>query len=428
MIKIIYFILILSPLPFASARPIWMYTFTILVSIIGVIFFIFSRPKKNRQLPKLFYFPVASLLFLTLMGGMQVLFGWSVAPESTIRTSVYALSYLVFFLLVFMSIKNTQSLPRFFRTIGLIVTVYCAYGLIIYFSGNEKILWFDKWTSLEGLTSTFVNRNHFAAYAGIGMNCLIAYSFWLFATTNTDSINSKSRLFDFCNRHLTQVMALSLSFVIVFTALLLTGSRAGIISAIIAITYLTFGLYFHSKSRSSRHNKIVSLIKFLPIFLICLSAMFLLSGDLLVDRLNSGLVDNYRLETYSLIVHLIENGSLYGTGLGSFPEVFSQHRMENLHVLLLRAHNDYLEILLTAGPFVGGILLSFLLLFLFKSIFDKPLSSPMSPFSIATTSSMIQLALHSSVDFPLQIPAIAITMCGIIGANAILLRKHPTSK
>ncbi|NVK39768.1 MAG: O-antigen ligase family protein [Oceanospirillaceae bacterium] len=307
------------------------------------------------------------------------------------------------------------------------MTVYCLYGLIVYFSGNEKILWFNKWTSFQALTSTFVNRNNFAAYAGIGLNCLIAYSFWLFTTTSV-SFSSKYKFFDFFNRHPTQVIALSLSFAIVFTALLLTGSRAGIFSVIIAITYLNFRLYFYSKNRPHDQEKVTSLNKILPVFLICLWAMFLLSGDLLVNRLNSGLVDKYRLETYSLIVHLIENVPLYGTGLGSFPEVFSQHRTVNLHVLLIRAHNDYLEILLTAGPFVGGIFIVLLLLFLFRLIFNKPPSSPMSPFSIATTSIMIQLALHSSVDFPLQMPAIAITMCGIIGANAVLWCKHPASK
>lgn len=427
MIRIIYFILILCPLPFASARPIWIYTYTILVSFASIIFFVFSKSTKSRPLPKLFHLPVVSLLFLILMGGVQVLLGWSVSPESTIRTSVYALSYLIFFLLAFMCVKNTRSLPRFFRTIGLTVTVYCLYGLIVYFSGNEKILWFNKWTSFQALTSTFVNRNNFAAYAGIGLNCLIAYSFWLFTTTSV-SFSSKYKFFDFFNRHPTQVIALSLSFAIVFTALLLTGSRAGIFSVIIAITYLNFRLYFYSKNRPHDQEKVTSLNKILPVFLICLWAMFLLSGDLLVNRLNSGLVDKYRLETYSLIVHLIENVPLYGTGLGSFPEVFSQHRTVNLHVLLIRAHNDYLEILLTAGPFVGGIFIVLLLLFLFRLIFNKPPSSPMSPFSIATTSIMIQLALHSSVDFPLQMPAIAITMCGIIGANAVLWCKHPASK
>jgi len=426
--KMIYLIIMLCPLPFASARPVWGYLFAVLVSFASVLFIVFSKSAKNRNLPKIFYLPVASVICLILMGAAQVFFGWSVAPEGTIRTSIYALSYLTFFFLVFESVKDTLNLPGFFRIIGLTVTVYSIYGLVIYFSGNEKVLWFDKWTSLQGLTSTFVNRNNFAAYAGIGINCLIAYSFWLLETTSSKPIVSKTQLLDFLSTHSTQAMVLTLSLMIVFTALLLTGSRAGIVSVIIAITYTGVRLYFLSRSRPGSQRNAASLNKILPVFLICLSAMFVLSGDLVLNRLNSGLVENYRLEIYPLLINLIQSGPAYGTGLGSFSEVFAQYRTIDLHIFLLRAHNDYLEILLTAGPFAGGIFIAFLLCFVMRLILSNPPTSSMRPFSIASTSILIQLALHSSVDFPLQIPAIAITVSGVMGANALFWHNYLVSK
>ena len=53
-------------------------------------------------------------------------------------------------------------------------TLICIYGLIEFMAGGHKILWFDKWAYQEDLTASFVNRNHFAVYAGMVMTSGVA--------------------------------------------------------------------------------------------------------------------------------------------------------------------------------------------------------------------------------------------------------------
>lgn len=413
-------LLILSPLPFASARPIWQLSFVLLMGITCVIYYLFFKSTDDRKLAKIFYLPVAALLFGSFWGCLQVLFGWSIAPESTVRTTIYLLSYVAFFLLVFLKIKGTSAVPMFFRFIGLIVTVYCLYGLISYFTGNEKILWYDRWAFSQALSSTFVNRNSFAAYAGLGMNCLIAYSFWLFNVSTPKLFGLKSKLLGFFARHPHQVVILSLSLIIVFTAILLTGSRAGIISVAIAIIYLTLNLSFRDMGKREHIGNVKSVSWALPIFFISFLAIFAFSGDMFKYRMNAGLENDYRFKIYPVLMEITQEGPLVGTGLGTFPEVFSAHRKPDLHRHVVRAHNDYLEILLTAGPLVGGLFIMLFSFFIVKLVFKRNMSFTVEVFSVCSVSIMLQMALHSSVDFPLQIPAIAITLCGVMGATAVL--------
>ena len=52
--------------------------------------------------------------------------------------------------------------------------VYALYGLAVQFSGTNTILWFDKTAYHDVVTATFVNRNSFATFAGLGLVCAAA--------------------------------------------------------------------------------------------------------------------------------------------------------------------------------------------------------------------------------------------------------------
>src|SRR6516162_760929 len=53
--------------------------------------------------------------------------------------------------------------------IAAIGALYAGWGLIVYGTGNRTVLWFNKWAYFDDLTSTFVNRNSFATFAGLAL-------------------------------------------------------------------------------------------------------------------------------------------------------------------------------------------------------------------------------------------------------------------
>jgi hypothetical protein len=52
--------------------------------------------------------------------------------------------------------------------------LYALYGILVWLDGNTSVLWLAKWAYPDSLTSTFVNRNSYATYAGLGLCAALA--------------------------------------------------------------------------------------------------------------------------------------------------------------------------------------------------------------------------------------------------------------
>ena len=59
------------------------------------------------------------------------------------------------------------------RVVGVISMAFAIYGLITFALGNTHVLWLEKTSYPNALTSTFISRNHAATFLGIGLlTCL----------------------------------------------------------------------------------------------------------------------------------------------------------------------------------------------------------------------------------------------------------------
>jgi len=324
-------------------------------------------------------------------------------PQNSIKITLLFLAHFLLFWLVADDPNRNKYNFIIFRSIPIIATCYAVYGLAVYWGGNEYILWFPKERYVGALTSTFVNRNSFAAYLGIGVIISISLTLHMFSKRlpfgkKTDSRVTVSELFmTFSNSW--HMILISL---ILLTALLLTGSRGGTISTILGLVCL---VYLHtSNSRTTKLNR------FAIIFVVLSLALFsgLNSGDLLSERLQqSNVINNERFEMYSTLLAAVKENLYTGTGLGTFKNVFPLFRGSNIETVFFRGHNDYLELVLTSG-IIGSLLLLGALLLLFLSILAEARNG--SRHCIVTFSSLaitVQIASHSLLDFPLQIPAVS---------------------
>jgi hypothetical protein len=60
------------------------------------------------------------------------------------------------------------------KGIVVIGAAYATYGLIAHTLFPDTILWMEKEAYLDSVTSTFINRNSYATYAGLGLIAGIA--------------------------------------------------------------------------------------------------------------------------------------------------------------------------------------------------------------------------------------------------------------
>ncbi len=99
----------------------------------------------------------------------------AVDPEDALKGLSRLLTYLATGVLAYVLAQDIRRGRKLLQLIWWSGVAICTYGLVIYLTGDSSILWFQKWAYMDDLTATFVNRNHFAIYAGMVFMTGIAY-------------------------------------------------------------------------------------------------------------------------------------------------------------------------------------------------------------------------------------------------------------
>lgn len=431
---IIYGLLALSPLPLASARPTWQWLWVLAIGLLSVMYCFRAEKNKTSDWPQSIITPSIMVAIFIAWGFIQAkvstdlhtsILGLhtefiSVNPEATISNSLFFLAHLIFFLCIFAFCRNRMKAVNLIKFVSITVCAYATYGFIVYAAGNEYILWYDKWAYPSSLTSTFVNRNSFAAYTGLGLQCLVAYLFYWGNSELTEGRSGRELIRHVLETVLTKAWWLPLALFVMLTVLLLTQSRAGFASTFIG-TLILIGLsanHYHT-TKKNLLKRAAMFVSFVFISML----VFQISGDALEYRLALDASLDGRFLTYPYIINAIMENPITGYGLGTFDEVFRVYRGEDIKIYYDRAHNDYLELALTAGIPAASILLLACMLPVITLMTALKHGSQYRSLIALGISVTVQLGLHSLVDFSLQIPAVSYSWVAIIATSLFIAVK-----
>lgn len=264
----------------------------------------------------------------------------------------------------------------------------------------------------DSLTSTFVNRNSYAGFLGMGIFCALGLFFEKLKT----SINDTGGRLALRNVLKPELFWPFGAIMILTLVLVGTNSRGGFASVGVGILLIiATGLTKTMK----RGNWSISAIALSAVLLIGLASQFI-SDRIQPNRLNDATED--RAEIMMLTIRMMSDAPLRGIGLGGFKEASSTYlNIEDLTFRgLVNAHNTYLEVITELGA-IGAMPLFLLLGFVcLKSAFGRGIWAWIA----AATS--VQMALHSIVDFTLEIPANVCAFVMIIGiAYSKAAKKSP---
>ena len=330
-------------------------------------------------------------------------------PFETWTAVMRLLSYGGIFLLTFQLCMSTNRAERLIRLMIVMTLAYAGYGLIVQSAGLETVLWYAKHDP-DNLSSTFLYRNAFATYAALGLLCALAILFrpsmrrgdldagWRFVTRALGDY-----LFA---RSWTMMLACS----ILFAAILMTHSRAGLgVTVIGACIFLLIMAW-------ARRRKRYVLIS-IAVIATATGAMFAMGGGDTMDRM--GLAYSAaaeRTEVYGRTVDAIAQAPATGVGYGTFADVFGMHRGEQLRSPFLRAHNTYLENALELGiPAAAALVLAigWIVIICMSSVLRHRRRAFLPCLGVSATA---MVGLHATVDYSLQIPAVAMAYAAILGA------------
>lgn len=316
----------------------------------------------------------------------------------------------VFFLTL--ALGRQSSLARLAtQSIAIAVSGYAGYGIITYGLGNKYLLWLQKWAYTEDLTGTFVNRNSFATYLGLGLLATLCLG-----TAELEKLRTQGTWRDrvrmgieFLSARVWLVICLFLQS----TALLLTHSRGGNFATAVGI--LAFALAVSQAplfGRARRWGLVAP-----PIAIIMVT--FLISGGnvsarfLLVDTDFPGRFAIYRETLQAIIAHPI-----LGTGLESFTSIFPLYRTEDITTGFVNAaHDDYLEVMLELGIPAATALIGSLLWLAGLCIRGLLTRRRDATFPCLGVAASALVATHALVDFSLQIPAVTSTYMVLLGVG-----------
>lgn len=106
-----------------------------------------------------------------------------------------------------------------------------------------------------------------------------------------------------------------------------------------------------------------------------------------------------------------------GSGLGTFQDVFPAYRLETGNLIWDKAHNDYLELVLGLGLPAALVMVLGLGLLVLQALNGFYSRRRDGQFAAAAVAVSVQIALHSAVDFSLQIQANTLAFALILGVG-----------
>lgn len=345
----------------------------------------------------------------------------SLDVQSTLDSVMRLTGYGAGFILAWGLALNRDYAALIVKIVLWAITTYAAYGLIVQFSGSETVLWFHKWAYFDFVTGPFVNRNNFATYIGFG---LVLCEVLLFARLKPAFEPELSRG-EILSRILKALFGKSWDYLaagtILLTALLLTASRAGTASSFLGMLAVAGLLVMREATRRS-----------IPLMLVLVGGLVVMtmlsfSGEEVLDRtLNTSESTEERTVVFALTLGAIDDHFWTGTGLGTFDPAFAMYRNSTLQQTWHQAHNVYLESAYELGVPAAIMLFAstgWIALMCLRGYFIRHRDRNYPLMAIGCT---VIAAAHSTLDFSLQIPAVAMTFAIVLGIG--FAQSFPTER
>lgn len=255
------------------------------------------------------------------------------------------------------------------------------------------------------LRGTFVNPDHLALYLEIGLAAAFALAWW--------GVRRAARERDL-ERKLLLVSLPILAWLVLFVGLAFTGSRAGLVAAVAGACGQ--GLLVAASSRHWRPGTLA--IAIVALGLMAVTAIGLEQGfGRWLSTSRYELTWNDRLSTAGATWELWQRFPILGCGLGTFRDGFPLVQHAASGTTPWHAHNDWLELLATAG-LVGALAFAAGLAAVARGLLrrvDASLRSEDRAAALAALGALLAVGLHSLFDFGLTMPASAATLAVLCG-------------
>ena len=380
-------LLVFTPLARGSVQG-WAVTVMEMVTLSALTFFLLEKclAWEWKWIRTPLDAPLAALIIVTLLSLV-----FSLHRQSSIRSLIILINYLVIFYLVIHMVRTRSQLRQLIYVIISVAVFLAVFGIFKSFGANP-FPWWDyadlKNTYADRLTSTFGCPNHLAGYMEMALPLLLS----LFLLGLGPGV----------------ALILGYSALLLLAALMLSLSRGGWISTLLSLSFMAGALL---ASPSFRRKKLLGAIIVGSLVL----ALIALVSTPVVDRVKTAMEKEEEASFYSRVVawggvvDMIADYPLTGIGPGNFKTVFTQYQPPGLRSHFTMAHNDYLHFLSETGLLLIPVII-WMIIALYRKGFNKlkNRSRLVRATTLGAMTGITGILCHSITDFNLHIPANAI--------------------
>jgi O-antigen ligase len=331
----------------------------------------------------------------------------SADPEAGGVALIRLLSAAMIFWLVLQFARARERALELIQWFGMGSAAIALYGLSNFIAGNHYLLFYQRWAYLGDVTGTFVNRNTYATFAGLGLLTLTT----LFVDTYRRTWRETDPTLSWLGRRQAAIAGWPAIYLVAglvdAMALLQSHSRMGLAASVMGLLALLILLALSGQLRGRGSIAVIVLLAL---------GLLYASGGGTLDRIAGG-SESGRPELMALTRSAIETAPLIGSGYGSFGSVFPMYRDITLvgSANFDMAHSTYLELAMEIGiPAAAAMVLTltWLALVALTGVFRRERDRSLPALGVAAS---VLVAVHSTLDFSLQIPGVQYIFAALLG-------------
>ena len=428
-------IVLLSPLPLASHRPVWWMIWGVIIGLVAAVYLISGRrtaPDRPLRLahyrwifltvlPVPLFALVQSLPIAEILPGSllklpdavtaalpKAMNTISIVPATSLVAALRSVIFGLFFLLMLEVASQSDRIRRISLALFLGVAAHAVLGLVLLNVMGDAAPTGTKEFSLGAATAGFVNRNSFATFLGFGLCVGVAT---LMERTDRPQIRASRKAHSLNSANMENA-ALWVLVGLILLALLATQSRLGLFSSL-AGGILTFTL-MQARRDVSRFRLIAQTS---TLIVVVLAATFGLAGGGVIERLLFLAGDTEgRTDIYRQMATMIAARPFTGFGWDGFAPAFELFRVPPVQnaAEVNMGHNTYLTLWVELGLVVGSLPLVALVLIARRCLQNYRRRTSLLAPPVAAIGAMTTAGLHSLGDFSLEIQANVFLFLAII--------------
>jgi O-antigen ligase len=337
-------------------------------------------------------------------------------PQSAIRNPHFSISFFPFLTQIeflkwltlgglFIFFLRWKPLEQGDRTKKQLILVMMAvgvleslYGIFEFFSGHHHILHLEAESLVSAVTGTFINRNYLAGYLLMVIPVSIGFLFSREVVQDIRYGSWRERLSSLDGK----TVLIGFGVIVMILGLLFSASRMGIVSLLLSFSLISF--LFRNPEKGKRFSKTAVLI-----FGLALLWAAWIGLDAVISRFFS-VAESFegRWEIWVNTFQIFKDFPLFGSGLGTFIQVFPMYRSFHILGLVTHSENDFLQLLSETGILGAGLLAALFFYLLFKAFSGIRALSRREParyIGLGGLVGILALMFHSLVERNIQVPA-----------------------